>query len=122
MLGEDEAHGGILDHREYVVYKPEQILPRYLLWYRHGEQCQCFRCAGGAEKSRAQGPWRFSGREASLLTRGAQVQRNEVGMRGLRGLGLHLKRPHSLWDSDLTHALLRRKVLDTEDIDVVVRL
>ena len=71
VLGEDEAHGGLLEHREYVVYKPEQILPRYLLYYRHGEQCECFRCA----PERRLDP-RFA--EASLLTRGAQVQRNEV--------------------------------------------
>ncbi|CAJ1330553.1 unnamed protein product, partial [Effrenium voratum] len=27
----------------YVVYRSAQVLPRYLLWYRH-EDCPCFRC------------------------------------------------------------------------------
>ncbi|CAJ1377330.1 unnamed protein product, partial [Effrenium voratum] len=43
VLGESLEHGGVLDHREYVVYRSAQVLPRYLLWYRH-EDCPCFRC------------------------------------------------------------------------------
>lgn len=44
VLGEDSAHGGLLDYREYVVFRGAQCLPCYLLWYRHGLACECFRC------------------------------------------------------------------------------
>ena len=44
VLGEDYKHGGMLDHREYVVYRSSQVLPRYLLWYHHTERCECVRC------------------------------------------------------------------------------
>eukprot|EP00913_Durusdinium_trenchii_P014084 g13222.t2 len=44
VLGEEEKHGGALDHREYVIYRNARVLPRYLLWYRHMELCECNRC------------------------------------------------------------------------------
>ncbi len=31
IVGLDEAEGGVLSMREYVVFKPEQALPKYLL-------------------------------------------------------------------------------------------
>eukprot|EP00435_Cladocopium_sp_Y103_P071877 s118_g38.t1 len=45
VLGEDLQHGGAMDHREYVVFRGEQVLPRYLLWYCHHDTCPCFRCS-----------------------------------------------------------------------------
>ena len=44
VVGEDTEHGGILDHREYVIYDGAQAMPRYLVWYQHCEDCRCFRC------------------------------------------------------------------------------
>lgn len=44
VLGEDKQHQGVLDHREFVIYHDSQALPRYLLWYRHCQDCTCFRC------------------------------------------------------------------------------
>ena len=44
VVGEDREHGGVLDHREYIVYKGSQAMPRYLVWYRHSDDCKCFRC------------------------------------------------------------------------------
>merc|ERR1712224_396761 len=45
ILGEETAHGGVLDHREYVVLEDAQTLPRYLIWYRHSPDCCCHRCS-----------------------------------------------------------------------------
>jgi len=47
IVGEDVAHGGVLDHREYVVFEDAQALPRYLVWYVHNDACGCFRCSFG---------------------------------------------------------------------------
>eukprot|EP00929_Paragymnodinium_shiwhaense_P000377 TRINITY_DN100623_c0_g1_i1.p1 TRINITY_DN100623_c0_g1~~TRINITY_DN100623_c0_g1_i1.p1 ORF type:complete len:507 (-),score=34.52 TRINITY_DN100623_c0_g1_i1:73-1593(-) len=36
--------GGCVDLREYVVYKPAQVLPLCRIVYRHLPECQCCRC------------------------------------------------------------------------------
>jgi len=44
LLGESSKHGGVLDHREYVIYCGAQAFPLFLVWYQHEEGCSCFRC------------------------------------------------------------------------------
>lgn len=38
-----QAAGG-LDHPEYVVYEPGQLLPEFIIYYRHRPTCQCAQC------------------------------------------------------------------------------
>ena len=52
VIGEDTKHGGILDHREYVIYRGAQAIPRYLVWYQHCEGCSCFRCRSALHSAR----------------------------------------------------------------------
>jgi ubiquitin len=35
---------GVVDHREYIVYKGTQAFPEYCIWYVHDDTCQCARC------------------------------------------------------------------------------
>ena len=45
VVGLKENEGGVLQHREYVVYRETQTLPQYAVWYRHASECQCTHCA-----------------------------------------------------------------------------
>ena len=34
VTGEVRKSGGILDHREYIIYSPGQAMPCYVIWYK----------------------------------------------------------------------------------------
>ena len=53
VVGEDSEHGGVLDHREYVIYNGSQAVPRYLVWYQHTDDCKCFRCRSAWQSFRS---------------------------------------------------------------------
>lgn len=36
---------GTVEHPEFIVYKSEQLLPEYLITYRHRDECKCTHCA-----------------------------------------------------------------------------
>ena len=44
VCGENKANGGVLDCREYVIFSSEQVVPEFLIWYRHDDDCPCSRC------------------------------------------------------------------------------
>ena len=37
-------NGDVVDHREFVVYKEQQSLVRWLIYYRHKSECECHNC------------------------------------------------------------------------------
>ncbi|CAE7200194.1 Dynlt1 [Symbiodinium natans] len=89
VIGEDTKHGGILDHREYVIYRGAQAIPRYLVGLTLcsadgiasiATACCGFKCCG---RSRGQHIARSASpavhlREAELLALAALRQRGEV--------------------------------------------
>eukprot|EP00929_Paragymnodinium_shiwhaense_P089055 TRINITY_DN49314_c0_g1_i1.p1 TRINITY_DN49314_c0_g1~~TRINITY_DN49314_c0_g1_i1.p1 ORF type:complete len:680 (+),score=75.13 TRINITY_DN49314_c0_g1_i1:169-2208(+) len=38
------ASGGSTDHREYMIYRHDQALPLFLVFYRHCQECRCKDC------------------------------------------------------------------------------
>jgi len=38
------GEGGVLDHREYVIFKDPQALPLFAVRYRHLPECRCAVC------------------------------------------------------------------------------
>ena len=38
------AEGGAVEHPEFIVYKDSQVLPEYLITYRHKPGCRCTHC------------------------------------------------------------------------------
>jgi hypothetical protein len=48
VLGQSRAEGGIVDHREYVVFDKAQAVPIAVVTYRHSAACKCSRCSSGA--------------------------------------------------------------------------
>eukprot|EP00418_Pyrodinium_bahamense_P050546 CAMPEP_0179164260 /NCGR_PEP_ID=MMETSP0796-20121207/80598_1 /TAXON_ID=73915 /ORGANISM="Pyrodinium bahamense, Strain pbaha01" /LENGTH=165 /DNA_ID=CAMNT_0020866685 /DNA_START=29 /DNA_END=523 /DNA_ORIENTATION=- len=39
VIGEKREQGGVVDHREYVIYDRYQALPAYIVEYRHRSAC-----------------------------------------------------------------------------------
>ena len=39
------ADGGAVEHPEFIVYKDNQVLPEYLMTYKHRQSCKCTHCA-----------------------------------------------------------------------------
>ena len=37
--------GGCVEHPEFIVYKETQVLPEYMIYYRHAAACACTHCA-----------------------------------------------------------------------------
>ena len=44
VTAENRQNGGVVDHREFVVYKEQQSLVRWLIYYRHKSDCECHNC------------------------------------------------------------------------------
>ncbi|CAE7828606.1 Tnks [Symbiodinium sp. CCMP2592] len=44
VTAENLQNGGVVDHREFVVYKEQQSLVRWLIYYRHKSDCECHNC------------------------------------------------------------------------------
>ena len=44
VTAENLQNGGMVDHREFVVYKEQQSLVRFLIHYRHKSDCECHNC------------------------------------------------------------------------------
>ena len=44
VTAEKREHGGQVDHREFVVYKEQMALVRWLIYYRHKSECDCHNC------------------------------------------------------------------------------
>jgi hypothetical protein len=44
VCGLRRNENGLVDHREYVVYKDDQALPLAVIRYRHLKQCKCNNC------------------------------------------------------------------------------
>ncbi len=44
VLGQSRANGGVVDHREYVVFDKAQAVPIAVVTYRHRPSCKCSRC------------------------------------------------------------------------------
>jgi hypothetical protein len=44
VVGLKQDEGGVLAHREYIVYRESQTLPQYAIWYKHEDGCQCTHC------------------------------------------------------------------------------
>ena len=38
------ADGGCVDHMEYIIFKEQRALVRFLIFYKHKEKCQCKDC------------------------------------------------------------------------------
>ena len=46
VVGESRARGGQVDHREFVVFSEQQVLPMAVVTYHHDpEVCRCSRCS-----------------------------------------------------------------------------
>ena len=41
-----KAAGGAVEHPEFIVFKDSQVLPEYLITYRHAAGCKCTHCSG----------------------------------------------------------------------------
>lgn len=39
-----QAHGGAVDHPEFIVYEKNQTLAQFAIWYRHSRDCFCTHC------------------------------------------------------------------------------
>ena len=39
------ADGGAVEHPEFIVYQNSQVLPEYLLTYKHQGGCKCTHCS-----------------------------------------------------------------------------
>ena len=37
--------GGVVDHREYIVFDKAQAVPIAVVTYRHNHSCKCSRCS-----------------------------------------------------------------------------
>lgn len=72
VLGEDTSRGGVLSHREFVVYRTEQVLPRYLLAIR---ECSAQTNAERLSEQRAERPAESPAEhaDASLLCFGCSL-------------------------------------------------
>jgi hypothetical protein len=44
VVGECRARGGAVDHREFVVFSEQQLLPVAVVTYHHDPACRCSRC------------------------------------------------------------------------------
>ena len=44
ILGQSRANGGVVDHREYIVFEKAQMVPIAIVTYRHAPSCKCSRC------------------------------------------------------------------------------
>ena len=44
VTAQKRSDGGVLDHREFVVYKEQMALLRWLIFYRHKTDCECHNC------------------------------------------------------------------------------
>ena len=44
VTAEKRGNGGQVDHREFVVYKEQMALVRWLIYYRHKSECECHNC------------------------------------------------------------------------------
>ena len=44
VLALTQTEGGVVEHREYVVYKEAQLLPQFVIWYKHEPGCACTHC------------------------------------------------------------------------------
>ena len=38
------ADGGCVDHMEFIMFKEQRALVRFLIFYKHKETCQCKDC------------------------------------------------------------------------------
>lgn len=44
IMAVKREHGGAVDHMEFVTYKEQNALVRYLIYYRHKSDCPCHNC------------------------------------------------------------------------------
>ncbi|OLP98889.1 Tankyrase-1 [Symbiodinium microadriaticum] len=44
VTAQKKSNGGRVDHTEFVVYKEQMALVRWLIFYRHKSDCQCHSC------------------------------------------------------------------------------
>ena len=38
------SDGGVVEHPEFIVYKDGQVVPEYLITYKHKAGCKCTHC------------------------------------------------------------------------------
>lgn len=49
VLGVPRERGGCVDYDEFVVYKPGQAVPQFVIEYAHVPECECRFCGGYAD-------------------------------------------------------------------------